>query len=210
MKIGDTCIGFTGEEIVAAVMDNDIDTIESILKEFELNWFNQPAPFFDESKRISCLLLNYAIVFSTQQRLTMDTASLLIDAISINVNSFQFLDTILFHLKVIRTEKYEVIPKRILDILEKNVPNDELNHRVACLQVDEFLTLAEYLTSGKKETMNVTYTLPFIRYVFSHELIPLNLLFAYMVSALREPNVTNVDVIGIIGQIVDGIMGEEE
>ena len=42
MKIGDTYVGFTGEEIIAAVMGNDIEALRAMIDGFELKRTFEP------------------------------------------------------------------------------------------------------------------------------------------------------------------------
>ena len=77
---------------------------------------------------------------------------------------------------------------------------------------NEFINLCEYLVSGKYEKMNVSFTTPLVRFVYTHQMMPLTLLFAYMASTLRLPT-TQFGIIelgSVVGQLLDGLFGDAE
>ena len=209
MKIGDTYVGFTGEEIIAAVMGNDIDAMKAMIEGFELKRTFEPRQLTIEGWKVSSSLLNLASVFAGRSMLSQETATLLIDNLSMDVNAFLFLQVLTIYLHREKREDEPYVSKEILAILEKNEPNDELAGRVAMMNENEFLSLCDYLISDKMEKLNITFTPPLVRFVYTHQMMPLTLLFAYMASTLRlpAPKIEIANVGDIVGQLLDGIFG---
>ncbi|MBQ6487080.1 hypothetical protein IJI89_01470 [Candidatus Saccharibacteria bacterium] len=209
MKIGDTYVGFTGEEIVAAVMGNDIDALKAMIEGFELKRTFEPRQLTIEGWKVSSSLLNLASVFAGRSMLSQETATLLIDNLSMDVNVFLFLQVLAIYLHREKREDEPYVSKEIMAILEKNEPNDELAGRIAMMNENEFLSLCDYLISDKMEKLNITFTPPLVRFVYTHQMMPLTLLFAYMASTLRlpAPKIEIANVGDIVGQLLDGIFG---
>ena len=209
MKIGDTYVGFTGEEIVAAVMGNDIDALKAMIEGFELKRTFEPRQLTIEGWKVSSSLLNLASVFAGRSMLSQETATLLIDNLSMDVNVFMFLQVLAIYLHREKREDEPYVSKEIMAILEKNEPNDELAGRIAMMNENEFLSLCDYLISDKMEKLNITFTPPLVRFVYTHQMMPLTLLFAYMASTLRlpAPKIEIANVGDIVGQLLDGIFG---
>ena len=212
MKLGDTYVGFTGEEIIAAVMGNDIEAIKAMLEGFNLQRSLEPRALTVDGWRISTALLNYASIFAGRSQLSQETAALLIDHLSMDVNAFLFCEMLLFFIHDDTRDENPHIPEKIAAILDKNEADDEFAGRVAMMNENEFINLCEYLVSGKYEKLNVSFTTPLVRFVYTHQMMPLTLLFAYMASTLRLPT-TQIGVIGlgsVVGQLLDGLFGESE
>lgn len=209
MKIGDTYVGFTGEEIVAAVMGNDIDAIRAMIEGFELKRTFEPRQLTIEGWKVSSSLLNLASVFAGRSMLSQGTATLLIDNLSMDVNVFLFLQVLAIYLHREKREDEPYVSKEIMAILEKNEANDEFAGRVAMMNENEFLSLCDYLISDKMEKLNITFAPPLVRFIYTHQMMPLTLLFAYMASTLRlpAPKIEIANVGDIVGQLLDGIFG---
>lgn len=210
MKIGDTYVGFTGEEIVAAVMGNDIEALKAMIEGFELKRTFEPRQLTIEGWKVSSSLLNLASVFAGRSMLSQETAALLIDNLSMDVNAFLFLQVLNIYLHREEREDEPSVSKEILAILEKNEPNDELAGRIAMMNENEFLSLCDYLVSDKLEKLNITFTPPLVRFVYTHQMMPLALLFAYMASTLRlpSPKIQIANLGEIVGQLLDGLFGD--
>ena len=209
MKIGDTYVGFTGEEIVAAVMGNDIDALKAMIEGFELKRTFEPRQLTIEGLKVSSSLLNLASVFAGRSMFSQESATLLIDNLSMDVNVFLFLQVLAIYLHREKREDEPYVSKEIMAILEKNEPSDELAGRIAMMNENEFLSLCDYLISDKMEKLNITFTPPLVRFVYTHQMMPLTLLFAYMASTLRlpAPKIEIANVGDLVGQLLDGIFG---
>ena len=212
MKFGDICIGYTGEEVIASVLDNDIAALSDILKDFSLVGDYQPRPLSADSRSASATLLNYASVFAGRSKLTQETALLLINNLSMDVNVFCFIDMLLYFIHDDARDKKEHVRNEIFDILKKNEPNPSFAGYIERMNENEFIAFCEQIISEKYEILNVSFTTPIIRFVYTHQMMPLTLLFAYMASTLRLPtlNIGVIDVTDMIGQVIDGIFGEPE
>lgn len=212
MKLGDDYIGFTGEEIVAAVMGNDVEAITAMIEGFDLKRTFEPRPLSYDGWKISSALLNYASIFAGRSMVSQEVATLLIDNLSMDVNAFLFLDMLLFFTHNDKKSDNPHVPEKILKILEKNEANDEFAGYVAMMNENEFISLCEYLTSGKVEKLNISFSPPLIRFVYTHQMMPLTLQFAYMASTLRQPapKLNALCISGAIGQLLDGLFGESE
>jgi hypothetical protein len=64
--------------------------------------------------------------------------------------------------------------------------------------------------SDKLEKLNITFTPPLVRFVYTHQMMPLALLFAYMASTLRlpSPKIQIANLGEIVGQLLDGLFGD--
>ena len=210
MKIGDTYVGFTGEEIIAAVMGNDIEALKAMIEGFELKRTFEPRQLTIEGWKVSTSLLNLASAYAGRSMLSQETATLFIDNLSMDVNAFLFLQVFNIYLHRDKREDDPYVSNEILAILEKNEANDEFAGRVAMMNENEFLSLCDYLVSDKMEKLNITFTPPLIRFIYTHQMMPLTLLFAYMASNLRlpAPKLELANVGEIVGQLLDGLFGD--
>ena len=201
--------GFTNREIAAAIMNGDLEQLNQMLDGFGLR--RDFPVFLSTSYRTSSIILSYASVFAGRSQISPEVARLLIDNLSRNVNIFLFLDTVLYFKRHDTRSEEEFPSREIVSILNEGWPEDEFGGRVAIMNENEYLSLIEYITSSKVETIPKDFSIPLVRYVYTHQMMPLTLLFAYMASSLREPDFNSNIANDIIGQILDGLMaGSDE
>lgn len=207
MKLGDSYIGSTSEEIGAIIMGDDIDAIKEIMENNLLEYNGRPRPLTFGGYDIEKSLLSYASVLAGQGRLSKRIATLFVDNLSVDVDVFLFIG-----LLKLSTEHGEVkepfFPSEIKDIIINNEPNDELSGRIAVLKPEQFFSLCEFINGYNVEKMNVAFTVPIIRYAYNNNLVSLEKLFSFMAGAIRKPNAMAVSALDIIGQVLDGLMDE--
>lgn len=101
------------------------------------------------------------------------------------------------------------INQKIPDLLYSALKGEDyalVNDVVPSLTVDEFKQLAAFLCgSAEIEHLSCQSSCPLVHYIYEHELLPQDLLFACMAATLRRPEPTISSLADDMGLVLFGL-----
>ena len=176
----------SNKDIFDAILNNDTAKAAEMLEEFDLTKDGTPPPHFTSADRqVVSTILSAASAMSWHDNLDDDLAHELIERTAMTVNIFPFLRLVVIGGEIER-EDFDTIPEKIRAALRKNDYTDQIARAIEDLDADVLKTLLNYFISGEVETSHVKFSLPVIRRIYSDEIIPADLMFAFMASNSRD------------------------
>lgn len=168
----------------------------------------------NSDRKLVSELLGLAAALSWHGKLYAELAAELVERTAMTVNLFPFLDLVIVGVGIdtekIGEDDYDKLPHRLQIALAKNKYSEAVAGEIEGLGADDFNVLVAYLNSGEVERTRVEFNIPIIRYIRAHELVPDDLLFAFMAGSLREPigdglgdALGGLLGLGLIGSLVD-------
>lgn len=207
MKISD-------KDIFDAILNNDTAKAAEMLEGFDLTKDGTPPHFTSADRRVVSTMLSAASAMSWHDNLDDDLAHELIERTAMTVNIFPFLRLVVIGGEIER-EDFDTIPEKIRAALRKNDYTDQIARAIEDLDADVLKTLLNYFISGEVETSHVKFNLPVIRRIYSDEIIPANLMFAFMASNSRDTidehfgsAMDAIGGLGLLGALLGGMNDE--
>ena len=161
-------------------------------------------------------MLSAASAMSWHDNLDDDLAHELIERTAMTVNIFSFLRLVVIGGGIER-EDFDTIPEQIRAALRKNDYTDQIARAIEDLDADVLKTLLNYFISGEVETSHVKFNLPVIRRIYSDEIIPANLMFAFMASNSRDTidehfgsAMDAIGGLGLLGVLLGGMNNDDD
>ena len=191
------------EEVTEAILSNDTARVAEMMEGFHLTKDGNPPRFTAASKDFANLVLGLASATSYHDSLSRDLAEELIERTAMTVNIFPFLWLVVAGAKI-EAEGFEVIPAKVLLALLMDGYSDEIAHAIDALDDEAFKTLLVFIAEGKIEASSIKFNLPILRRIHKEEIIPEDLMLAYMGLCPRETLCSGCvqDTLGALGGII--------
>lgn len=173
------------KEVQDAILNNNTARVTEMLERFNLTKDGTPPHFTSADKELVSTMLSFASAMSYRDDLDSGLAEELIERTAMTVNIFPFVRLVVA-VAEIETDDFDVIPEEIRTALRKNDYTDQIARAIEDLDDDTFEAFLAYYITGEIEKSHVKFSLPVIRHIYNDEVIPADLLFAFMASNLRK------------------------
>lgn len=195
---------FSKAEVIEAVLANNTSRVVEMLEEFNLPKDGTLPHFTSGQKELASVMLSFASIKSWHDDLAEDLAHELIERTAIIVHVFNLLRLVVTDAEIKITESdYAKIPNKLRAALLKNDYKPKLAGIIEELDEDVFKILIAYIVScDEVETLSINFSLPIVRYLYIHEIIPNDLLLAFMAISLYDAS-SNGTVIDIVSHLND-------
>ena len=195
---------FSKAEVIEAVLANNTSRVVEMLEEFNLPKDGTLPHFTSGQKELVSTMLSFASIKSWHDDLAEDLAHELIERTAITVHMFDLLGLIVIGAEIEITENdYTKIPNKLRVALLKNHYEPKLAKTIEELDESVFKVLIAYIINGNEiERLNINFSLPITRYLYAHEIIPNDLLLAFMAISLHDTSSNDV-VVGIVSDLND-------
>ena len=173
------------KDVMKAILDNDTDRAAEMLEGFDLRKDCTIPHFTSADKGLVSTMLGAALVAASHKNLAEDLAHELIERTAMTVDIFQFLRLVVAYAEI-ENKDFDAIPENIRTALRRDDYTDQIASAIEDLDDCIFKALLAYYLTEEVKTSYVKFNLPVIRHIYNDEVIPANLLFAFMASSLRE------------------------
>ena len=207
------------KEVMNAILNNDTGRAAEMLEGFDLLKDGTPPHFTSADKHLVSTMLGAASVAAWHEDLDEDLAYELIERTAMTVDIFPFLRLVVAGAEI-ENEDFDTIPENIRTALRRNDYTDQIARAIEDLDDDTFEAFLAYYITGEIETSHVKFNLPVIRHIYSDEVIPADLLFAFMASNLRETidehfgglhdALGALGGLGLFGALLDGMHDDDD
>ena len=155
-------------------------------------------------------VLSFASVMDYRDELSDDLAKELVERTAMTVDIFPFVRLVAATMKI-EVNDFDVIPKKIRSALKESKYTDRVAREIEEMSDEAFDALLAFIMSDEVTTTHVKLNLPIIRRIYGEELIPADLMFAYMGLSLRDTIDERIHGIipGIFGDILIGSLFSE-
>lgn len=198
------------EKVMNAILNNKTTEAVEMLEEFHLTEDGTPPHFTSGGKALVKDMLGFASVVAFRGGLDDSLAEALVERTAMTVDIFSFLRlaTAAAEIKVDEfntiPEALNIIPEKVSDALRKNRYTDKIARAIEEMSEDAFKAFLAFMMSGEVKTSHVKFDLPIIRYIYRNEIIPMDLMFAFMGLCLRDA----IDEVlpGVIGGVLSDLL----
>ncbi|MBR3143827.1 hypothetical protein IKF12_01335 [Candidatus Saccharibacteria bacterium] len=205
---------FSKAEVIEAILANNTSRVVEMLEEFDLPKDDTPPHFTSGQKELVSAMLSFASIKSWHDDLAEDLAHELIERTATTVHVFDLLRLVVTGAEIKITESdYTKIPNELRVALLKNDYKPKLAEIIEKLDEDVFKILIAYIVSGDEvETLSINFSLPIVRYLYAHEIIPNDLLLAFMAISLRDTSASDaaIEIIGGFNDFLESIFGGDD
>ena len=177
----------TRHEAAEAVAANDVDRVAEILEGYGFGKDGHVFPYFSPHRELATIMLTHASVASRLNALNYEVGRVLIGHTAKVVDLFPF---VLLVWKAAGGERSNAnnIPDLVRDALLCNCYSHHFALCVANMGCETFTNMLSFIILSDEVTqLDANFTLTLIRYVYERNIIPRELLFAYMAACLKEP-----------------------
>ena len=173
-------------EIVEAILKNDVDFIAKTLEEAGFTADGKfPHCFKLSTKKILTKILSTASAHESSGIFDMDLANEIITRTAAMVDIFEFLNLVTIS-AMARGLDTNIIPEEIRDAVGSGDFDPEIADKIEEMNYDEFEALLAYFNTGKINGYHIGYNLPIIRRIYEEDIIYTDEVFSYMACTLRE------------------------
>lgn len=188
------------KEIIDTIRENDTARAVEMLEAFMLT--KPPRVLAPESKKLALTMLGAASAMSYHGALYNSLAEELIERTAATVELFRFISYVIIAAEI-KTDKFgiDTIPEEIRTALHEGICTDEIANAIEKLDKSTFAAMLAYIMTDEVKRLSVEFNLPIIRYIYTEETIPQDLLFAYMGLCFLELPDNPCAIFGISGGI---------
>ena len=188
------------KEIIDTIRENDTARAVEMLEAFMLT--KPPRALTPGSKKLALTMLGAASAMSYYGALYNSLAEELIERTAVTVELFSFISYVIIAAEI-KTDKFgiDTIPEEIRTALHEGICTDEIANAIEKLDKSTFAAMLAYIMTDEVKRLSIEFNLPIIRYVYTEETIPQDLLFAYMGLCFHEPTDNPCAILGISGGI---------
>ncbi len=179
----------TGNEILAerkklvdAIYEGETEKITEILEIFGFVKCGFPSRYNDMMEFFARTTLSAAAVAETENSITKEIATLLVEYISPIVNMFDFLYSVYNYAYYESEDNCEAdIPEKLREALMKNEFSEQAAEAIDALSPEEFQSLVEYILENDEiRSLSMNFARPLMLYCYERNLIPYCLVFSSM------------------------------
>ena len=176
----------TRREVADAVATNDVDRVAEILEGYGFGKDGRVFPYFSPHRELATIMMTHASVASHLNALNYEVGRVLIEHTAKVVDLFPF---VLLVWKAANCEWSNAtsIPDLVRDDLLRDCYSHDFALSVANMDCETFTNMLSFILSDEVKQLDVDFAPALILYVYVRNIIPRELLFAYMAACLKEP-----------------------
>lgn len=199
----------TRREVEEAVAANDVDRVAEILEGCGFGKDGHVLPYFSPHRELATMMLTHASAAFHLNALNYEMGRVLIGHTAKVVELFPFVELVW---KVAGCERSNAnsIPDLVRDDLLLNCYSHDFALYVANMDCETFTNMLSFILSDEVTQLDVDFTPTLILYVYVRNIIPGELLFAYMAACLKEPISEPRSPFEAFALMFSGAMGNNE
>ena len=175
----------TRREVADAVAANDVDRVAEILEGYGFGKDGHVFPYFSPHRELATIMLTHASAAFHLNALNYEMGRVLIEHTAKVVELFPFVKLVW---KVAGCERSNTnsIPDLVRDNLLLDCYSHDFALSVANMDCETFTNMLSFILSDEVTQLDADFTPTLILYVYERNIIPRELLFAYMAACLKE------------------------
>lgn len=176
----------TRREVAEAVAANDVDRVAEILEGYGFGKDGHVIPYFSPHRELVTIMLTHASVAFHLNELNFEMGKVLIRHTAKVVDLFPFV-VLVWRAAGGERSNANNIPDLVRDALLRDCYSYDFALSVANMDCETFTNMLSFILSDEVTQLGVDFTPTLILYVYERNIIPRELLFAYMAACLKEP-----------------------
>lgn len=173
------------EKVANAVLENKTTEVAKMLEGFGLKKGNNPPVLTSGSKDLAISVLGLASAMDYDDKLNHVFADELIGRTAMAVDIFRFLHLVVAAMEI-KADSFDVIPKKIRTAIRKCKYTSEAAAEIEAMSDEAFNALIVFMLSEDIERVHIRFNCAIIRRIYKDEIIPADLIFAFMGLSLRD------------------------
>lgn len=177
-------------EVYRAIEDQDVAKVAEILEMFDFRKDGTSPRFTSKHRSIMTMMLGAASAVaagSSTGHLDYNFGSELTERMAMVVDIFQFLKLASTAMKL-GNDNYNTIPDLVRLALTKNEPSYAVNRAIDNMSPDAFEAMVSMVLSKEIAELSISFSAPIIRYVYENQVLPDELMFAFMAACSIRTN----------------------
>ena len=196
------------EEIMEAVLSNDVEHTVEILERF--NFQRDDAPRFTASgKDLTQTVLRFASILDREGDLDRTLADELIHRIAMTVDIFSLLQVVTVGADFVARSPGEM-PTKVRQALVMCIYNKEVADTIVDMTSEEFEALATFAMSEEVKALDSRLNASIIQCIYDFDLLPDGMLWAYMGLCQRKVAPAGFGGLNVIGLVALDMADDEE
>lgn len=181
------------KELKGIIDQNDAVALRKVLVAFDLSKINPFALGFHSKSghQLMATLLEYTSASKACGKVSDEICQIVLEYCAMGVNAFRLIELFLISTGRDGRENSSRIPEKLWFNVVFNVYHDAVATEISCLNREQFFKFCKgILLDESIQKLHFSYSVPLMRYIYEHKLIPRAMLFSYMRICLREPELT--------------------
>ena len=200
----------TRREVADAVAANNVGRVAEILEGYGFGKDGRVFPYFSPHRELATIMLTHASVASHLNALNYEVGRVLIGHTAKVVDLFPFVELVWKAADCERSNANN-IPDLVRDDLLRDCYSHHFALCVANMDCETFTNMLSFIYLSDEVTqLGADFTPTLILYVHERNIIPKELLFAYMAACLKEPISEPCSPFEAFALIFSGAMGNNK